>query len=139
MAKDCMARQIKASIVSVAIKVVCLTVAVRWGVNGVAIGLVIAQLAGILVSSRMVWPALGVRWSDYWKGTRPNVLPLAVAVLSSSLALVVADQHALSRSVLLLGFGPLAALAVFASYFLARHPLAEETRRILVSFRTKNP
>jgi len=64
---------------------------------------------------------------------------LAVAVLSSSLALVVADQHALSRSVLLLGFGPLAALAVFASYFLARHPLAEETRRILVSLRTKNP
>jgi len=139
MAKDCMPRQIRASILSVAIKVVCLTVAAHWGVIGVAIGLLITQIASILISARMVWPALGVRWSDYWRGIRPNFLPLGVAVLSSSLALVVADHQALSRTVLLLGFGLLAGLAVIGSYFLAGHPIAREAQRILAELRTKTP
>jgi O-antigen/teichoic acid export membrane protein len=139
MAKDRMNRQIWASVISVVFKLVCLTIAAHWGVIGVAIGLLITQIVSILVSAQMVWPVIGVRWSDYWQAMRPNFLPLAVAVLSSTLALQVAEHYALSRAQLMVGFGPLAALAVIASYFIARHPIAEETRRIIAQIRSKTP
>lgn len=139
MAKDRMGRQIWASVVSVVFKLVCLTISAQWGVIGVALGLLVTQIVSILVSAYMVWPSLGVRWSDYWQAMRPNFLPLAVAVLSSTLALQLAEHYALSRAQLMLGFGPLAALAVIASYFVAGHPIGEETRRIIAQIRSKTP
>jgi O-antigen/teichoic acid export membrane protein len=136
MAKGGMDQQVKASILAVAFKLACLAVVSAWGVNAVAIGLVVSQIVQTILASVLVWPEINVRWKDYWSVIRANISPLLTAVVACGAAMFLGAYFKLSTLQVLLILGPASGLSVVAGYLLARHPLVEEGRKLIRSRRS---
>lgn len=135
IAKGAMEQQIKASIIAVALKLVVLTFAAVEGAVGVAAGLVAGQLIGTLLCIRLVWPAIGVGWSDYRQVVRTNLPIMALTLIACTAAAAACEHWQIHYVKTILGIGPVMALLVLAGYFVLGHPLVEEAGKLLKSRR----
>lgn len=135
VAKGKLGRQLASFITATVVRVMCVVIGANWGVSGAATGLVAAQFFATIISSRIVWPYIGVTWGHYVGVMRTNLLPLLVAIVASALAQWAALIFELSHWETVLWFGPLAFLAVMASLGFSRHSLAIEVTTLLNDLR----
>lgn len=129
MAKGDMDRQVRATTISVFIRIIGLTIGAHWGPVGAAIALVISEVIYTMLTSRMVWPSIGVSWSDYHFVMKRNLPILAVAIVSTTAALAtghLADASTVQKIFLL---GPVSLVAIVIGYVLLDHPIVIEVKK----------
>lgn len=135
VAKGELGRQLASFTIATVVRILCVVFGANWGVSGAAMGLVMAQLFSTVISSRIVWPCIGVTWRNYIGVMRANLLPLLAAISVSALAQWAAEIWEISHWANVFWFGPLAFLAVVTSLAASRHSLATEVINLLKDWR----
>ena len=131
MAKGGMEKQVRATAISVVVRIIGLTIGANWGAVGAAISLVISEIIYTLLTSRMVWPSIGVTWSDYLGIIRGNIAILAIAIGSTTIVIGIGRFSNASNLQEILVLAPIACAAILGGYIVLGHPLVIETKKIL--------
>lgn len=132
MAKGGMEKQVRATTIAVGFRIIGLTIGANWGPIGAAISLVISQMIYTVLVSRMVWPSIGVTWSDYWGVIRANIAILAVTIGTTTAVTTIGRLSDASPVQVVFLLAPIACAGVVCGYAILGHPLVVETKRMFV-------
>ena len=131
MAKGDMKRQVLATAIAVALRLIALTIGAHWGATGAAVALVIAQAAYLVLTYILVWPSIGVTWQDYWRVILDNLPIVGVTIACVMFTLGIGQRFEMSARQHVLLLVPLSASMVLVAFVVLRHPLVGEVRRLL--------
>ena len=138
IAKGFLKTQLRASLILLPIRLLTITASAHYGgLNGMAIGIILSQILGVIIGSIMVWPSIEVTWRDYIKVLIENriiILATVSAVLISEALLAQIKQN---NIITVLLYSTTLSLILFPAFIYSKHPLYTHIKNLYTKYNAK--